>query len=464
MLALLSAEQFGLGQKAIALSSREPLLAHFRPLVGAVDLPTPEVSGGRRWWEGPLDVEGLAIDSIRTFLTLAGAVTGEARFGSDAALILGAFMSLDLLEIDEHSTTGFAPMSGFFETSDGWIRVHANYPHHARALERATNATDAAALRRAAKSRQARELEDRILAHDGVAAAVRTADEWRREESAREPWLTVDATHAAPCAPPTLGPLLSGLRVVDLTRVVAGPVASRALALLGADVIRVDPAEPAELMDHYVDAGFGKRSAVLDLGRDESRSRLRELLQSAHVLLTGYRPGSLDRFGLAPDSIAAEHPHLHHVRVQAWPQSSEWGARRGFDSIVQAATGISDLYRKADGTPGALPVQALDHATGYGAASAVLAAVIRHRESGVIGPMGLTLANTAAHLLASPAVDQTPDRPSPVTATMCTPAGTLRFAVPPILRNGVPVSYAHAPGPYGGSSLAWAPLTGNERS
>lgn len=154
---------------------------------------------------------------------------------------------------------------------------------------------------------------------------------------------------AAPSRPLPASPLLpaAGLRVLDLTRVLAGPVATRTLALLGADVLRIDAPQLPESQDAHNDTGFGKRSVSLDLGDRADRATFDELLAAADVLVTGYRPGSLEAYGLTPEELAVRRPGLVLAQVSAWGRYGPWQERRGFDSLVQVATGIA----AAEGTP-----------------------------------------------------------------------------------------------------------------
>ncbi len=186
-------------------------------------------------------------------------------------------------------------------------------------------------------------------------------------------------------------------RVLDLTRVIAGPVATRTLALAGADVLRVDPPQLPEIPAQHADTGLGKRTTILDA----ADPRLRELADTADVVVTGYRPGALDRFGLAPEELLERRPDLVVVRLDAWGWTGPWARRRGFDSIVQAASGIAVACARDDGRPGALPAQALDHATGYlAAASALLGLAERPTRGGSIRE--LALARTAEWLWSGP--------------------------------------------------------------
>lgn len=165
--------------------------------------------------------------------------------------------------------------------------------------------------------------------------------------------------------------------MLDLTRVIAGPVATRTLALLGADVLRVDDPGLPEIAAQHLDNGMGKRSALLDLRKDEDREVFDTLLEEADVVVTGYRPHALDRFGLTPEELAQRRPGIVIATLDAWGSAGPWRDFRGFDSIVQAATGISMLTSPDDTKPGALPAQALDHASGYLLAAGVLIALSR---------------------------------------------------------------------------------------
>jgi crotonobetainyl-CoA:carnitine CoA-transferase CaiB-like acyl-CoA transferase len=180
--------------------------------------------------------------------------------------------------------------------------------------------------------------------------------------------------------------------VLDLTRVIAGPVGTRYLGALGAEVLRIDPPAMPELPLQIADGVVGKRLVERDLRAEP----LRDVeLDQFDVLVHGYRPGALEGLGLSSDALAERHPHLTVVQLSAWGTRGPWGTRRGFDSLVQAATGIAHALRGEDGAPGALPVQALDHATGYRIAAAALRGLARGGEHA-----RLSLAQASADLMA----------------------------------------------------------------
>jgi crotonobetainyl-CoA:carnitine CoA-transferase CaiB-like acyl-CoA transferase len=409
-----------------------------------------------------LDVEGLALGSVQAAVTGLRSLLDarDEAFGVDAVSVAASFASLTLLRVDGRTPEGFAPLSGFFPAADGWVRTHANYPHHAAALQKALGVAGLNHLAAALREMPALEIEEVVQAAGGVAAAVRSSAEWARTLMGQllhdQPWISFDLTDRAPllCLNPERR--LSGIRVLDLTRVIAGPTGTRLLAALGADVLRIDPPQLPELLDQHLDTGFAKRSALADLRRPADRARLGELLATADVLSTGYRPGALARFGLHPTGLRARYPQLVVVTLDAWGRHGPWRRARGFDSIVQAATGIADLYGGTDTgswRPGTLPVQALDHATGYGMAAAALALLARRARGAGAGSAHLSLAATAQLLLKIPGSPGRQRRLDPDLQSTRTPYGTLVHAPPPITFKGQPIRYPAGPDRYGSAAL-----------
>ncbi|MEI5099828.1 CoA transferase [Streptomyces sp. PmtG] len=400
----------------------------------------------------------------------------------DDGAVAAAFTSERHLLVDGRAPETFAPLSRFWRTSDGWVRTHANYPHHRERLLTALGLPGTASVDAVASAIAARpslEVEDTVYAAGGLAVALRTPARWAAHPQAaavaRLPLVERDLLGGgAPRALPPLagGPLrpASGVRVLDLTRVIAGPVATRTLALLGADVLRVDAPGRPELPDQHADTGFGKRSTTLDLGVRADLRTFDELLAGADVVVTGYRPGALDRFGLSPEALAARAPGVVVARLSAWGAGGPWEHRRGFDSLVQVATGIAATEGSA-AKPGALPAQALDHGTGY----LLAAAVLRALSEGLADPAGgtrvarLALARTAAWLTGGPETAAGASEravgaseaaapsydPAPWLAHTDGPLGRLRHALPPVSFTGGPVNWEHPPGPWGADAPGW---------
>lgn len=374
-------------------------------------VPALEIVGASGLLPSRFAVEETALACVATAL-LAGRELWRALGGLEATLVLdrehvAAAVRSErwFRDGDRPSRPSFAPLSRFWRASDGWVRTHANYPWHHTALLTAIGARDEVdSVAKAIAERRAVDVEDAVFAAGGVAAAVRSLDEWRAHPQGRavasEPLIGHElAGPAAPRVRPSAPWPAAGIRVLDLTRVIAGPVATRYLAALGAEVLRLDPpGHPDMTSGAPADMLLGKRSAALDAGSTSGVAALHDLVQRTDVLLCGYRPGSLSRFGLDPDEIAARHPGLVVVYLDAWGHSGPWEGRRGFDSVVQGPTGVA-MGESTDGTePGSLPCQLLDHGTGYLAAAAALDGLRRQMADGGTHVRRVSLARTAAWL------------------------------------------------------------------
>lgn len=399
------------------------------------------------------------------------------RVDSRAAAV--AFASEQHLRLNGERMANWGPVSRFMQAADGWVRLHGSYPHHQAHLLAALGipegtADPVAAVTRAVAGRRAQDVEDAVVAGGAAAAAVRTAEQWRAHPQgaavAALPLLTLRSAGDAPPRPlPDLAgePLLPavGVRVLDLTRVVAGPVGTRTLALLGADVLRVDSPRLPELPAQHLDTGMGKRSILLDLDRLADRATFEGLLQGADVVVLAYRPGALDRYELGPRELVRRHPGLVVATLSAWGPVGPWATRRGFDSLVQAASGIARVEAGDRPEPGAMPAQALDHSTGYLLAAAVLRALTRRAIEGRSWHADLSLAQTAAWLLGigtEPVADESGEAldPTPWLATVETPAGRVTHALPPFTIEGGPRTWAHPAVPWGSSEPAWLDRAG----
>jgi crotonobetainyl-CoA:carnitine CoA-transferase CaiB-like acyl-CoA transferase len=377
--------------------------------------------------------------------TLAAAVLDAARSGRPAAAVTVDARHVAVAARSERHARreGDEPrgllggLSSFFGTADGSVRLHANYPwHRARLLAVLGCDERPAAVAAAVRGWKGAELEDALAAAGAIGYAVRTVQEWAAHPQGRAvAGLPVAGRTPGRPTPRRAGEgrAAGGLRVLDLTRVIAGPVATRTLAAWGADVLRLDSPGLPELPAQAVDTLSGKRSAALDLATPGGRARLEELLARADVLVQGYRPGALARFGLAAPALAERHPHLAVVTLSAWGPAGPWSGRRGFDSVVQGPTGIA-AAEGAGGAPGVLPAQVLDHATGYlGAAAALLALAARERGEPVPA-VQLSLAQTARWLLGGgtqPREAPADPDPAPYLVTLSGAAVPTRVVAPP---------------------------------
>lgn len=330
----------------------------------------------------------------------------------------------------------FAPLSRFFRTSDGWLRLHANYPwHRQRALqvlgcdERLEN-VEAAVLQWSGEA-----LEDALGSAGALGFAVRTYEAWRAHPQGQAvaalPLMQTQSSGAGRVVPAARA--ADGLRVLDLTRVIAGPVATRTLAGWGAQVLRIDSPDLPEIPSQAVDTLPGKRSAELNLRTLEGRTRMEELLAQADLLVQGYRPGALARFGLDSEELSQRHPHLSVVTLSAWGTAGPWAGRRGFDSLVQCPTGIAAAEGDS-ARPGALPAQVLDHATGYLAAAAGLLALAGVQLGHAPRRTHMSLAQTAYWLLSAGSTTRQAQREADPDAFLVTLPGatsTVQVVGPP---------------------------------
>ncbi|MGW0658663.1 CoA transferase [Streptodolium elevatio] len=450
----------------------DPALAAHVSFTGRADtlparLPVTELAQATAGAAGLAAAEFAAVRS--------GAPLATVTVDSEATAI--AFTSERHLRLNGRPQGGMDPLSKFYVCADGVVRVHGNYPHHRDALFRALEITGtpddpAETVALALLPLSVAEAEERIRNADGLAFAVLTPDEWRAHphgsQVADDPLLT-RRRMGAPSPRRAGGPAshdgtvlpASGIRVLDLTRVIAGPVATRTLAHLGADVLRIDSPHLPELPAQHLDTGLGKRSALLDLGTPEGIAVLDELLADTEVVVTGYRPGVPARFGLAPEVLAARHPGIVTANLSAWGGPGPWAQLRGFDSLVQGPTGIAWIEADGDDRPGVLPAQALDHGTGYLLAAGVLRSLTERQADGRGSHVEVALARTAAWLLRHHDPEEhLPGFPRRVAAARhlgfkVAEQGELAYALPPFALKGGPADWAAAPVPWGSSPAAW---------
>jgi hypothetical protein len=419
-------------------------------------------------------VSDLAAASIATagdaLLALLDALGSPAPAAVVSRPLADAWFGLAVTGVGWSPPPPWDSIAGDYCGADGWVRLHTNAAHHRAAALRVLGVPAAREAVRAEVLRwPVEELQEAVVVEGGCAAAMRAPGEWAAHPQGRavaaEPLVAVSSRPAAPPSPPATinwAPRrdrpLAGLRLLDLTRVLAGPAATRLLAGLGASVLRIDPpwwAEPAL----EPEMTLGKRPARLDVRTSEGRARLLDLLAGADVLVHGYRGGALDGLGLSPAERDEVRPGLVDVSLTAYGTTGPWAGRRGFDSLVQMASGIA-AAGLLDGTasaPTPLPVQALDHATGYLMAATVLTGLARRVRTGEGTRAVLSLARTAVELEGARGFERAAveARPSLPDAPLETFWGPARVLAPPLSVEGVPIAWDVPPAPLGSAAAAW---------
>ena len=444
-------------------------------LVGAEDRteelathPQPSVEtsySGRSHLQSCFNVSEMAVASLSAATSELAALTGGAQVALDRSLT-DQWFDMTVRPIGWTIPETWDPIAGDYRARNGWIRLHTNVPRH-REASLSVPRVDADRERGAeAAARWDRfDLENAVIADGGCAAAMLSLDEWAAHPQGRsvatEPLIAWDQISIASPLPLPVD-RLAALRVLDLARVLARPVATRFLAGFGAQVLRVDPPGREE-KGLEPEVTLGKSCAGLDLHTPADRTRFEELLRTASVLVHGYRPGALEVLGHGVDARRALNPALVDVTLSAYGGSGPWAGRRGFDSLVQMSSGLAaeGMRRGNAGKPVPLPVQALNHATGYLIATAVLHALRLRQASGRVMQARLSLARTAAllvsggfaspqHARSAPGPDELLDEI--LEDTHRGPAYRVAF---PVKIDGRGPVWRHAAGPFRSGPALW---------
>jgi hypothetical protein len=452
------------------------------------------VTGPRYGLPSRFDVTGLAVASVGAatlaaaeFLAARNAGPGSAEpvppVTVDSRAACAAFAAEGLFTpVGWSRPELWDPIAGNYQAADGWIRLHTNYAYHRAAAERVLGANERDAVAAAVRRWNAADLEAAVVAAGGCAAVMHSRDAWLASAAGaaanRAPVLSV-AERPVPAAPAAAVPAgsvpagrpFAGIRVLDLTRVIAGPACTRFLAAYGADVLRVDPPGFAEVPALLPETTAGKRTTFLDLRAEGGRATFEALLAEADVLVTGLRGGALARLGYDDDTLARHSPALVHASLNAYGWAGPWRERRGFDSLVQMSSGIAaaeaglgESGAAGSGKPAALPVQALDHGCGYLLAARVGRGLTRRLTAGVRSQIRGSLAGTAKLLWSLPGPEAQPPDPRPAqpqpagftlvdTVTAWGPAR--RAAFPGSIAGAAPVLEVEA-GPLGRHDPEWA--------
>ena len=298
-------------------------------------------------------------------------------------------------------------IAGIYKTRDRrFVRLHTNFPHHRDAVCRVLNCrAERDDVQAALMQWDAEAFETAAYAAGGVVAMMRSHDEWsglpQASALAALPLISIERIgEAAPKPWPRGDRPLAGLRVLDLSRVIAGPVAGRTLAVHGADVMLISGPDLPAIPWLTIDTGRGKLTSFADLKSEQGRQTLRDLLSQADIFSQGYRPSSLAHLGFSPEEAARINPGIVFVSLSAYGHAGPWAERRGFDSLVQTATGFNHAEAQAAGIDGPkeLPAQILDHATGYLMAFGAMMARARQARDGGSWHVRVSLAQTGRWL------------------------------------------------------------------
>ena len=439
---------------------------------GAADpiLPTPFRIGETA--AASLAAVGLAVSDLwelRTGRRQEVRVDGRQ---ATASLRSGKYLEMDGTPVAAERT----PVMGVYPARNGrWSYLHCNFPNHRDAALGVLGVEeDREAVRRAVAQWDALELEEAIIAAQGAGGMVRSMAEWAEHPQsaavASLPLLEIEKIgDSSPEPMPEGSRPLSGIRVLDLTRVLAGPTCARTLAEHGADVMKISGPHLPFSPSQELDTGHGKLSAHIDLRKSEEVETLRELVAQADVFSQGYRPGTLARRGLSPQDLAKLRPGIVYVSLSAFGRVGPWAHRRGFDTVVQTVSGIThrqgELFPGAEPGPQFYPVSAIDYLTGYLMAFGAMVALARRVREGGSWLVRASLAQTGRWLvdrgqapedeLRDVAEEFTPEEIARWSTTASVPGGRLRHLAPAVQLSETAPYWARPTVPLGYHDPVW---------
>lgn len=374
---------------AVTLTGREPMLpSSFR--VGAASQVTIAAAGlaaAEIWKARGGEAQGISVDMMHAAV--------ECRSER--------YLRVD----DKPPPPAWDAIAGVYKTGDGrFVRLHTNFPHHrdnvCKVLACNPERDD---VQRALMQWKGEAFETAAYAGGCVVSMMRSHDEWLATPQAQAleqlPLIQIEKIGEAPPRPWPAGDRpLTGLRVLDLSRVIAGPVAGRTWAAHGADIMLISSPNLPSIPWLVIDTGRGKLTSFADLKTEQGRDALRGLLASADIFSQGYRPQSIAALGFSPEDAARISPGIVYVSMCAYGHAGPWAGRRGFDSLVQTSTGFNHAEGKAAGADGPkeLPMQILDHATGYLMAFGAMMARLRQAREGGSWHVRVSLAQTGRWL------------------------------------------------------------------
>lgn len=424
---------------------------------------------------GPLASATIGAQALMAALIWQDRTGQRQTVGVDQRHALACFRSERYLHVNGHPNgESHDALHGYYPVANRqWVQLHTAFAHHREGVVRILGCEPTRESVSAALLKWPAEALESQLAQAGlVGSAIRTTDQWRRHPQCGAlsglPLFEVQRIGDSP--PEAIGrgadPVqpLTGIRVLDLSRVIAAPVAARTLAQHGADVLAISAPHLPQVPPLQIDTGRGKRQAYLDLRDDAQREQLVDLVRQADVFVQAFRPGGLAQKGFGPEALARIRPGIVYVTLSAYGHTGPWSTRRGYDSLVQSATGIAHAEGLAAGLegPGKLPCQALDYASGYLAAMGAMIALRRRASEGGSWLVRVSLAQTARWLrqwgersygLAEP--DLTLDEVRPWLHTMQTPFGEVSAVAPAEQFSVTPARYNQVCVPCGTHEPVW---------
>lgn len=398
-------------------------------------------------------------------------VSVDARRAT-ASLRSGKYMQMDGAGVSTERNT----VMGVYPTKDGrWSYLHCNFPNHrAAALSVLGVAEDRDAVTKAVAKWNAQDLEDAIIEAKGAGGMVRTMEEWAKHPQAAAianlPLMEiVKLADSPPEALPEGSRPLSGVRVLDLTRVLAGPTCARTLAEHGADVMKITGAHLPNIGYQEYDTGHGKLNAQLDLRETKDMETLRGLVSQTDVFSQGYRPGTLGGRGLSPEELAELRPGIVYISLCAFSHMGPWASRRGFDTVVQTVSGITnrqgDLFPGANPGPQFYPVSAIDYLTGYLMALGGMVALNRRVHEGGSWLVRISLAQVGRWLVSQGEIPEAdlknipaefnPEEIASWSTVSDTPMGKLGHLGPVLSLSETPPRWARTSVPLGHHDPVW---------
>jgi crotonobetainyl-CoA:carnitine CoA-transferase CaiB-like acyl-CoA transferase len=441
-------------------------------ITGGADpiLPTPFRIGETS--AAALAAVGLAVSDLWALRTGRGQDIAVDTRQATASLRSGHYLKMDGSEVSTERNT----IMGVYPAKNGrWSYLHCNFPNHrAAALSVLGVPEEREAVRQAVAKWDALELEEAIIAAKGAGGMVRTMDEWAKHPQAAAiaslPLMEiVKIGDSAPEKLPDGDRPLSGIRVLDLTRVLAGPTCARTLAEHGADVLKITGKHLPNIGYQEYDTGHGKLSAHLDLREPRDVEILRELVRETDVFSQGYRPGTLGGRGFSLEALAKLRPGIVFVSLCAFSHVGPWASRRGFDTVVQTVSGITnrqgELFPGASPGPQFYPVSAIDYLTGYLMAFGAMVALARRVREGGSWLVRISLAQTGRWLVGRGQVPEaqlkgvpkefTPAELTRWSMSSDTPVGRLGHLAPVVRLSETPPRWARPSVPLGYNEPVW---------